>query len=61
MVKYYKVGATEEWFQFINAIYLVIKGQDIQDSETAYTLVKSFIWGDALQVFQDKETDQKKG
>eukprot|EP00957_Ditylum_brightwellii_P115986 8848323-Ditylum_brightwellii.AAC.1 len=58
-VKYYKVGTPEEWLQFIDSISKVIKGQDIQDSEAVYTLVKSLLWRDTLQVFQNKETVQK--
>eukprot|EP00957_Ditylum_brightwellii_P202418 15330068-Ditylum_brightwellii.AAC.1 len=59
MVKYYKVGTPEEWFQFINAIAHVIKGQNIQDGEAAYSLVKSLLRGDTLQVFQNKEESQE--
>eukprot|EP00957_Ditylum_brightwellii_P201434 15325622-Ditylum_brightwellii.AAC.1 len=39
--------------------YKAIKGQDIQDLEAAYTLIKSLLQGDALQVFQNKELVQK--
>eukprot|EP00957_Ditylum_brightwellii_P190192 14477325-Ditylum_brightwellii.AAC.1 len=42
-VKYYKGGTPEEWLQFIDAIAQVIKGQDIQDGEVAYSLVKSLL------------------
>eukprot|EP00957_Ditylum_brightwellii_P045313 3435008-Ditylum_brightwellii.AAC.1 len=38
VVKYYKVGTTEEWLQFMEAIAQVIKGQDIQDGDAAYSL-----------------------
>eukprot|EP00957_Ditylum_brightwellii_P006246 473597-Ditylum_brightwellii.AAC.1 len=58
MVKYYEVGTPEEWLQFVNAIIQVIKGQDIQDGKAAYSLVKSLLKGDALQVFQNKEESQ---
>eukprot|EP00957_Ditylum_brightwellii_P125860 9594213-Ditylum_brightwellii.AAC.1 len=57
-VKYHNVGTPEEWLQFINAIAQVIKGQDIQDGEAAYSLVKSLLKGDALQIFQNKEESQ---
>eukprot|EP00957_Ditylum_brightwellii_P017539 1321251-Ditylum_brightwellii.AAC.1 len=40
VVKYYKVGAPEEWLQFIDAISQLIKGQDIQYLEAVYTLWK---------------------
>eukprot|EP00957_Ditylum_brightwellii_P136857 10436076-Ditylum_brightwellii.AAC.1 len=58
MVKYYKVGTPEEWLEFVNVITQVIKGQDIQDGEAAYSLVKSLLKGDTLQVFQNKEESQ---
>eukprot|EP00957_Ditylum_brightwellii_P206488 15348680-Ditylum_brightwellii.AAC.1 len=45
--------------ELINAIAQVIKGQDIQDGEAAYSLVKSILRGDALQVFQNKEGCQE--
>eukprot|EP00957_Ditylum_brightwellii_P063788 4840218-Ditylum_brightwellii.AAC.1 len=38
VVKYYKVGTPEEWLQFMDAIMQVIKGQDIQDRDAAYSL-----------------------
>eukprot|EP00957_Ditylum_brightwellii_P121919 9297309-Ditylum_brightwellii.AAC.1 len=38
VVKYYKVRTPEEWLQFMDAIAQVIKGQDIQDRDTAYLL-----------------------
>eukprot|EP00957_Ditylum_brightwellii_P061336 4655564-Ditylum_brightwellii.AAC.1 len=53
MVKYYEVGTPEEWLQFMKAIMQVIKGQDIQDGDAAYSLVKSLLKGGALQVFQN--------
>eukprot|EP00957_Ditylum_brightwellii_P144730 11024953-Ditylum_brightwellii.AAC.1 len=59
MVKYYKVGTPEEWLQLMEAITQVIKGRDIQDRDVAYSLVKSLLKGDALQVFQSKEESQK--
>eukprot|EP00957_Ditylum_brightwellii_P138101 10527795-Ditylum_brightwellii.AAC.1 len=49
VVKYYKVGTPEEWLQFMDAITQVIKGQDIQDRDTVYSLVKSLLRGDNLQ------------
>eukprot|EP00957_Ditylum_brightwellii_P076095 5784229-Ditylum_brightwellii.AAC.1 len=55
VVKYYKVGTPEEWLQFMEAIAQVIKDQDIQDGDTGYSLVKSLLKGDALQVFKNKE------
>eukprot|EP00957_Ditylum_brightwellii_P091583 6973287-Ditylum_brightwellii.AAC.1 len=35
-----------------------IKGQDIQDGDAAYLLVKSLLKGDALEVFKNKEASQ---
>eukprot|EP00957_Ditylum_brightwellii_P145312 11067493-Ditylum_brightwellii.AAC.1 len=58
VVKYYEVGTPEEWLQFMDAIAQVIKGQDIQDRDAAYSLVKSPLKGDALQVFKNKEASQ---
>eukprot|EP00957_Ditylum_brightwellii_P153006 11646911-Ditylum_brightwellii.AAC.1 len=55
VVKYYKIGTLEEWLQFMDTITQVIKGQDIQDGDAAYLLVKSLLRGDALQVFKNKE------
>eukprot|EP00957_Ditylum_brightwellii_P201716 15326888-Ditylum_brightwellii.AAC.1 len=55
VAKYYKVRTPEEWLQFMKAIMQVIKGQGIQDGDTAYSLVKSLLKGNALQVFQNKE------
>eukprot|EP00957_Ditylum_brightwellii_P128536 9804128-Ditylum_brightwellii.AAC.1 len=36
-----------------------IKGQDIQDRDAAYSLVKSLLKGDALQVFKNEEASQE--
>eukprot|EP00957_Ditylum_brightwellii_P045803 3475053-Ditylum_brightwellii.AAC.1 len=47
--KYYEVRTTEEWLQFMDAIMQVIKGQDVQDGDAVYLLVKSLLRGDALQ------------
>eukprot|EP00957_Ditylum_brightwellii_P099992 7620388-Ditylum_brightwellii.AAC.1 len=43
----------------MDAITQVIKGQDIQDGDVTYSLVKSLLKGDALQVFKNKETSQE--
>eukprot|EP00957_Ditylum_brightwellii_P097037 7389580-Ditylum_brightwellii.AAC.1 len=43
----------------MDAITQVIKGQDIQDRDAAYLLVKSLLKGDALQVFKNKEASQE--
>eukprot|EP00957_Ditylum_brightwellii_P130208 9932730-Ditylum_brightwellii.AAC.1 len=43
----------------MEAITQVIKGQDIQDKDAVYLLVKSLLKGDALQVFKNEETSQK--
>eukprot|EP00957_Ditylum_brightwellii_P023284 1757099-Ditylum_brightwellii.AAC.1 len=43
----------------MNAITHVIKGQDIQDGDAAYSLVKSLLKRDALQVFQNEEASQE--
>eukprot|EP00957_Ditylum_brightwellii_P099239 7559048-Ditylum_brightwellii.AAC.1 len=59
VVKYYTVGTPEEWLQFMKATVQVIKGQDIQDGDAAYSLVKSLLKGDALQVFKNKEASQE--
>eukprot|EP00957_Ditylum_brightwellii_P179270 13657044-Ditylum_brightwellii.AAC.1 len=59
VVKYYKVGTPEEWLQFMEVIVQVIKGEDIQDGDTVYSLVKSLLKRDALQVFQNKEKNQE--
>eukprot|EP00957_Ditylum_brightwellii_P006357 482115-Ditylum_brightwellii.AAC.1 len=58
VVKYYEVRTPEEWLQFMGAITQVIKGQDIQDGDAAYSLVKSLLRGDALQVFKNEEASQ---
>eukprot|EP00957_Ditylum_brightwellii_P167781 12772410-Ditylum_brightwellii.AAC.1 len=42
----------------MDAITQVINRQDIQDGDTAYSLVKSLLKGDALQVFKNKESSQ---
>eukprot|EP00957_Ditylum_brightwellii_P198830 15155452-Ditylum_brightwellii.AAC.1 len=52
----YEVGIPEEWLQLMDTIAQVIKGQDIMDLDAVYTLVKSLLHGDALQVFQNEET-----
>eukprot|EP00957_Ditylum_brightwellii_P183263 13959792-Ditylum_brightwellii.AAC.1 len=59
VVKYYKVGTTEEQLQFMDDIAQVIKGQGIQDGDAAYSLFKSLLKGDALQVFKNKEASQE--
>eukprot|EP00957_Ditylum_brightwellii_P006685 507883-Ditylum_brightwellii.AAC.1 len=38
VVPYYKVGTLEQWLQFVDAVTQVIKGQDIQDRDAAYSL-----------------------
>eukprot|EP00957_Ditylum_brightwellii_P052019 3945816-Ditylum_brightwellii.AAC.1 len=43
----------------MDAITQVIKGQDIQDRDAAYSLVKSLLKGDALQVFKNEEARQE--
>eukprot|EP00957_Ditylum_brightwellii_P125295 9549999-Ditylum_brightwellii.AAC.1 len=43
----------------MDAIAQVIKGQDIQDRDAVYLLVKSLLRGDALQVFKNKEASQE--
>eukprot|EP00957_Ditylum_brightwellii_P145456 11075843-Ditylum_brightwellii.AAC.1 len=43
----------------MDAIAQVIKGQDIQGGDAAYSLVKSLLKGDALQVFKNKEASQE--
>eukprot|EP00957_Ditylum_brightwellii_P198088 15091623-Ditylum_brightwellii.AAC.1 len=43
----------------MEAITQVIKAQDIQDGDAAYSLVKSLLKGDALQVFQNEEESQE--
>eukprot|EP00957_Ditylum_brightwellii_P116824 8910563-Ditylum_brightwellii.AAC.1 len=42
----------------MDAITQVIKKQDIQDGDAAYSLVKSLLRGDALQVFTNEEASQ---
>eukprot|EP00957_Ditylum_brightwellii_P172507 13133610-Ditylum_brightwellii.AAC.1 len=58
VVKYYKVGTPEKWLPFMDAITQVIKGQDIQDRDAVYLLVKSLLRGDTLQVFKNEEASQ---
>eukprot|EP00957_Ditylum_brightwellii_P070234 5335581-Ditylum_brightwellii.AAC.1 len=43
----------------MEAIPQVIKGHDIQDRDVVYSLVKSLLKGDALQVFKNKEAIQE--
>eukprot|EP00957_Ditylum_brightwellii_P114077 8697930-Ditylum_brightwellii.AAC.1 len=43
----------------MEAIAQVIKGQEIQDGDAVYSLVKSLLKEDALQVFQNKEASQE--
>eukprot|EP00957_Ditylum_brightwellii_P070161 5330042-Ditylum_brightwellii.AAC.1 len=43
----------------MDAIVQVIKGQDIQDGDVAYSLVKSLLKGDAIQVFKNEEASQE--
>eukprot|EP00957_Ditylum_brightwellii_P159025 12103490-Ditylum_brightwellii.AAC.1 len=59
VVKYYKVGTPDEWLQFMEAITKVMKGQDIQDGDEVYSLVKSLLKWDALQVFKSEEASQE--
>eukprot|EP00957_Ditylum_brightwellii_P063770 4838945-Ditylum_brightwellii.AAC.1 len=59
VVKYYKVGTPEEWLQFMEAIAYVIKGQDIQDGDASYSLVKSLLKGDALLVSKNEKESQE--
>eukprot|EP00957_Ditylum_brightwellii_P104113 7931333-Ditylum_brightwellii.AAC.1 len=54
VVKYYEVGTPEEWLQFMKAIVQVTKGQDIHDRDVTYSLVKSLLKGNALQVFKNE-------
>eukprot|EP00957_Ditylum_brightwellii_P001219 95678-Ditylum_brightwellii.AAC.1 len=58
IVKYYEVGTPEEWLQFMDTITQVMKGQDIQDRDAAYLLVKNLLRGDVLQFFKNKEAGQ---
>jgi hypothetical protein len=59
VIKYYKVGTPEEWLKFMEASAQVIKGQDMQHGDAVYSLVKSLLKGNALQVFQNKEESQE--
>eukprot|EP00957_Ditylum_brightwellii_P060300 4579483-Ditylum_brightwellii.AAC.1 len=59
VVKYYKMGTPEEWLQFMDAIMQVIKGQDIQDRDAAYSLVNSLLKGDTLRVFKNEEASRE--
>eukprot|EP00957_Ditylum_brightwellii_P054401 4121899-Ditylum_brightwellii.AAC.1 len=43
----------------MEAITQVIKGQDIYDGDVAFSLLKSLLKGDALQVFKNKEASQE--
>eukprot|EP00957_Ditylum_brightwellii_P155653 11848940-Ditylum_brightwellii.AAC.1 len=43
----------------MDAIMQVIKGQGIQDGDAAYSLVKSLLKGDVLQVFKNEEASQE--
>eukprot|EP00957_Ditylum_brightwellii_P123058 9382966-Ditylum_brightwellii.AAC.1 len=43
----------------MEAITQVIKGQDIQDGNTAYLLVKILLKGDVLQAFKNEEASQE--
>eukprot|EP00957_Ditylum_brightwellii_P131775 10049343-Ditylum_brightwellii.AAC.1 len=43
----------------MEAIMQVIKGQDIQDKDVVYLMVKSLLKGDALQVFKNEEASQE--
>eukprot|EP00957_Ditylum_brightwellii_P040369 3055152-Ditylum_brightwellii.AAC.1 len=43
----------------MEAIMQVIKGQDIQDGDVAYSLVRILLKGDALQDFKNKEESQE--
>eukprot|EP00957_Ditylum_brightwellii_P171783 13077060-Ditylum_brightwellii.AAC.1 len=54
-VRIYKVGTPKKRLQFIEGIKWGIKGQEIIDDDTAYTLVKSLLHRDSLQNFQNKE------
>eukprot|EP00957_Ditylum_brightwellii_P113215 8633413-Ditylum_brightwellii.AAC.1 len=59
VVKYYEVGTSKEWLKFMEAIVQVIKRQVIQDEDADYSLVKSLLKGDDLQVFKNKEESQE--
>eukprot|EP00957_Ditylum_brightwellii_P081960 6232246-Ditylum_brightwellii.AAC.1 len=43
----------------MDTITQVIKGQDIQGRDAAYSLVKSLLKGDNLQAFKNEEASQK--
>eukprot|EP00957_Ditylum_brightwellii_P112764 8596521-Ditylum_brightwellii.AAC.1 len=43
----------------MDTITQVIKGQDIQDGDAAYLLVKSPLKRDALQAFKNEEASQE--
>eukprot|EP00957_Ditylum_brightwellii_P160058 12183975-Ditylum_brightwellii.AAC.2 len=43
----------------MEVITQIIKDQDIQDGDAAYSLVKILLKGDTLQVFQNKEESQE--
>eukprot|EP00957_Ditylum_brightwellii_P155181 11813220-Ditylum_brightwellii.AAC.1 len=43
----------------MEAIMEVIKGQDIQDGDMVYSLVKSLLKGDSSQVFKNEEECQE--
>eukprot|EP00957_Ditylum_brightwellii_P202298 15329535-Ditylum_brightwellii.AAC.1 len=60
-VKYYKVGTPREWLQFIDAIFQVIKGQDVQDSKATYTLVKSLLRGISYKSSRTKKQIRREG
>eukprot|EP00957_Ditylum_brightwellii_P148186 11282980-Ditylum_brightwellii.AAC.1 len=59
VVKYYRVGTTEEWLQFMDTIMKVIKGQDIQDGDAVYSLVKSLLKRGTLQLFKNEKASQE--
>eukprot|EP00957_Ditylum_brightwellii_P199538 15210920-Ditylum_brightwellii.AAC.1 len=59
VVKYFNLGTPEEWLQLMEAIVQVIKGQDIQDGDAPYSLVKSLLKGGAVQVFKNEEESQE--
>eukprot|EP00957_Ditylum_brightwellii_P113854 8680060-Ditylum_brightwellii.AAC.1 len=42
----------------MEAIVQVIEGQEISDGDAVYSLVKSVLKGDALQVFKNKKESQ---
>eukprot|EP00957_Ditylum_brightwellii_P113200 8632339-Ditylum_brightwellii.AAC.1 len=43
----------------MEAIVQIIKGQNIQDGDASYSLVKSLLKGNALQVFTKREESQE--